>query len=174
MEILLVKYGYLLLFLGSLQIAGWIARLYLLLLILRPVILRRRMEASEASIRDIFEKYSRFSLSAFAIQSDKHHLLVMGGRGLVAYAVRGSVALACGDPIAPEEDFQGAVSEYVEYCRKNGWTPCIYEGAESRLPVCPYLRQPTLQLKIPSRESWLWDCRIRMSWVGNGKILSFG
>ncbi len=32
-------------FLGALQIAGWAARLYLLVLVLRPVILRRRQEA---------------------------------------------------------------------------------------------------------------------------------
>ncbi len=122
-------------FLGSLQIAGWIARLYLLVLLLRPVILRSRLEASPEAIRPIFERHSRKSLSAFAIQSDKHHLLVDGNRSLIAYATQGSVALACGDPLAPEESFATSVREYLQFCQKNGWIPCIYEAAEDRLPT---------------------------------------
>jgi lysylphosphatidylglycerol synthetase-like protein (DUF2156 family) len=122
-------------FLGSLQIAGWIARLYLLILLLRPVILRSRREAPQEAIDRIFRKHSQKSLSAFAMQSDKHHLLLANNRGLVGYATRGSVALACGDPLAPEEDFMAAVREYLAFCQKNGWTPCIYEGAEDRLFV---------------------------------------
>jgi lysylphosphatidylglycerol synthetase-like protein (DUF2156 family) len=40
-------------FLGSLQIAGWLTRLYLLVLFLRPVILRRRMEELHTAIQRI-------------------------------------------------------------------------------------------------------------------------
>ncbi len=122
-------------FLGSLQIAGWLARFYILVLLLRPVILRRRFEAPAEVIENIFRTHSRHSLSAFAVQDDKHHLLVAEGRALIAYATRGSVALSCGDPLAGEEDFKSSVREYLDHCRKNGWTPCIYEAAEERLPV---------------------------------------
>ncbi len=122
-------------FLGSLQIAGWLARFYLLVLLLRPVILRGREEAPGEKIRQIFQSYSRYSLSAFAVQGDKHHLLVATDRGLIAYATKGTVALACGDPIVPEELFEESVRDYVSHCRRNGWTPCIYEAAEARLPL---------------------------------------
>ena len=37
--------------------------------------------------------------------------------------------------MAPEVEFVRAVEEFLMYCRKNGWTPCFYEAAESRLPV---------------------------------------
>jgi phosphatidylglycerol lysyltransferase len=133
-------------FLGSLQIAGWLARLYVLVLLLRPVILRRRMEASPEVTGYIFRTHSRRSLSAFAIQRDKHHLLVAGGKALVAYAARGSVALACGDPLAAEEDFEESVREYMAYCRRNGWTPCIYEAAEVQLPIYHKLGLRSLKL----------------------------
>jgi phosphatidylglycerol lysyltransferase len=133
-------------FLGSLQIAGWLARIYLLVLILRPVILRNRMESPRAKIEAIFSNHSRHSLSAFAIQSDKHHLLVAGGRGLVAYAARGSVALTCGDPLAPDELFEQSVVEYMEFCRRSSWTPCFYDAAEVRLPVYQGLRLRTLKM----------------------------
>jgi lysylphosphatidylglycerol synthetase-like protein (DUF2156 family)/membrane protein DedA with SNARE-associated domain len=122
-------------FLGSLQIAGWFARLYLMVLILRPVILRKRQEASLEAINRISQLHSRHSLSAYAIQNDKHHLLLASRRALVAYAVRGTVALAAGDPLASDEDFEASVLEYLDYCNRNDWTPCIYEAAEERLPV---------------------------------------
>ncbi len=122
-------------FLGSLQIAGWLARMYLLFLILRPVIMRRRMEANPGVIQDIFHKHGRFSPAAFAIQSDKHHLLAAEGQGLVAYATRGNVAFACGDPLASEDQFKTTVLGYLEYCEHNGWTACIYDASEVNLPL---------------------------------------
>jgi phosphatidylglycerol lysyltransferase len=122
-------------FLESLQIAGWLARLYLMVLILRPVILKDRQEASGEAIKRIFSEHSRHSLSAFAIQNDKHHLLLTGGNALVAYAVRGSVALAAGDPLASDADFERSIREYLDYCIRNDWTPCVYEASEARLPV---------------------------------------
>jgi phosphatidylglycerol lysyltransferase len=122
-------------FLESVQIAGWLARLYLMVLILKPVVLRRRQEASDEAIQNIFSAHGLHALSAFAVQNDKHHLLLGNQDALVAYAVRGSIALAAGDPLASDEDFEKCVEEYLAYCRRNGWTPCIYEAAEQRLPA---------------------------------------
>ncbi len=122
-------------FLGSLQIAGWLARLYLMVLVLKPVILRKRQEASYEAIKRIFGTYSRRSLSAFAVQNDKHHLLLANNNALVAYAVRGTVALAAGDPLASDEGFEQSVREYLDYCSRNDWTPCIYEASEERLTI---------------------------------------
>ncbi len=122
-------------FLGALQIAGWVARFYLLVLVLRPVILRRRQEAPPAEVARVVGEHGRHSLSAFAAEDDKHHLLAAGGRGLVAYAVRGHVALAAGDPLCAEGDREACTREWLEHCRHNGWTPCIYEAAEEALSV---------------------------------------
>jgi len=122
-------------FLGSLQMAGWLARLYLLALVLRAVVLRDRIEAPPSDVERLFRAHGRNSLAAFAIQPDKHHLLLAGGRGLVAYAVRRSVALACGDPLASAEDLEECARGFVEHCRHNGWTPCVYEAAEESRPV---------------------------------------
>ena len=133
-------------FVGSLQIAGWLGRLYLLVLLLRPVIMRRRLEAPPEILQDIFRTRGRNSLSAFAIQSDKNHLLVSQGRALIAYATKGSVALACGDPLAAAEDFERSVQEYLDHCRSNGWTSCIYEASEGWLPVYHKLGLKSLKL----------------------------
>jgi phosphatidylglycerol lysyltransferase len=122
-------------FLGALQIAGWAGRFYTLVLLLRPVILRRRQEAPEEAIVRAVLEHGRRSLSAFAAQEDKHHLVVADGRGLVAYAVRGHVAFAAADPLCAEADLEACARDWLSHCRHNGWTPCVYEAAEEGLPV---------------------------------------
>ena len=74
-------------------------------LILRPFISRDRLEAPKEDLTRIFAQFGNEAVSAFAIQSDKHHLVVANGQGLAAFATRGSIALACGDPIASDELF---------------------------------------------------------------------
>jgi phosphatidylglycerol lysyltransferase len=133
-------------FLGSLEIAGWLARAYLLVMLLRPVIARTRLEAPREAVDRAFRNWARCSLASFAVEGDKHHLLVAGGRGLVAYAVRGGVALAAGDPLASREELSESVHAYVEHCRGNGWIPCIYEASEEALPV--YRAQGLRALKM--------------------------
>jgi lysylphosphatidylglycerol synthetase-like protein (DUF2156 family)/membrane protein DedA with SNARE-associated domain len=128
------------LFLISIQFAGWMARTYILVLLLRPVILRDRLEAPQDDIDRIFQTHGGQSVAAFAAQPDKHHLLVANKQGLVAYATKGSIALACGDPIVPGELFEPAVNDYLEHCRKHGWKPCVYLAVEQRLPIYQSLR----------------------------------
>jgi lysylphosphatidylglycerol synthetase-like protein (DUF2156 family) len=122
-------------FLGALQIAGWAGRFYTLVLLLRPVILRRRQEAPKEAIVLAVREHGRRSLSAFAAQEDKHHLVVAHGRGLVAYAVRGQVAFAAGDPLCADADLETCARGWREHCQHNGWTPCVYEAAEEGLSV---------------------------------------
>jgi phosphatidylglycerol lysyltransferase len=133
-------------FLGALQMAGWAARFYLLVLVLRPVVLRRRLGAPEEAVERAMVAHGRRSLSAFAAQDDKHHLQVAGGRGLVAYAVRGHVAFAAGDPLCAEGDLEASAREWLGHCRHNGWTPCVYEAAEEALPVYRRLGLRSLQM----------------------------
>jgi lysylphosphatidylglycerol synthetase-like protein (DUF2156 family) len=133
-------------FLGSLQTAGWLARLYLLALLLRAVVQRQRLAAPPAEVERLFRGHGRHSLAAFAVQDDKHHLLLGSGRGMVGYAVRRGVALACGDPLGPPEALEAQVREFIEHCLRNGWTPCVYEAAEENLPL--YRRLGLSSLKI--------------------------
>jgi lysylphosphatidylglycerol synthetase-like protein (DUF2156 family)/membrane protein DedA with SNARE-associated domain len=134
------------LFLNSLQIAGWLSRLYILILVLRPFISRDRLGAPKEDIDRIFRASGDQSVSAFAIQSDKHHLLVANGQGLVAYATRGSIAFACGDPIASDELFPQALEDYSRHCGRHGWTPCVYLAAEQRLPIYHSLKYPSVRV----------------------------
>jgi phosphatidylglycerol lysyltransferase len=120
-------------FLTSLQVAGWISRVYILVLLLRPVVLRDRQEAPRGAVRRIFSAYGNYATCAFAVQTDKHHLLLAHGRGLAAYATRGAVAITCGDPMSPSEDFPNVVTEFTDHCVRHGWTPSFYLACEERL-----------------------------------------
>jgi lysylphosphatidylglycerol synthetase-like protein (DUF2156 family) len=95
-------------------------------------------------VERIFKLHGDYSVAAFAIQPDKHHLLVADRHGLVAFASRGSIALACGDPIAPDNLFPQAVEDYVKHCERHGWTPCVYFAAAGRLPVYHSLKFESL------------------------------
>ena len=122
-------------FLTSMQVAGWVGRVYILVLLLRPVVLRDRQEAPRSAVQRIFSAFGNHSTCAFAVQPDKHHLLGAQGRGLSAYATKGAVAIACGDPMSGAEDFPDVVKEFTDHCVRHGWTPSFYLACEERLPT---------------------------------------
>ena len=133
-------------FLGSLEVAGWVARLYVLVLLLRPVVLRDRLEAPPEDVERIRREHARRPLSAFALRPDKHHLLVAEGRGLVAYAVRNAVAVACGGPLCAPDDLTASVRDFVEHCHKHGWSPCLYAVPGEDLPAYAAARLKALRI----------------------------
>jgi lysylphosphatidylglycerol synthetase-like protein (DUF2156 family)/membrane protein DedA with SNARE-associated domain len=133
-------------FLGSLLVAGWVARLYVLVLLLRPVVLRDRLEAPPEDEERIRRAHGRRPLSAFALRPDKHHLLVAEGRGLVAYVVRNAVAVACGGPLCAPEDLEASVRDFVQHSRKHGWSPCLYAVPGDDLPSYAAARLKSLRI----------------------------
>ena len=152
-------------FLATLQVAGWVARLYLLVLLLRPVILRDRLEAPPEEVERIRGAHARRPLSAFALRPDKHHLLVAEGRGLVAYAVRNAVAVACGDPLCAPEDVTASARDFAQHCHRHGWTPCFY--AVSGEDLAAYAAAGLKDLKIG--EEGMVDLP-RPGQAGNGPV----
>jgi len=156
-------------FLTSVGVAGWMARVYLLVLLLRPVVLRQRQEAPKAELQRISALYGWESTSAFAIQPDKHHLLLAGGRGLAAYAAKGAVAIACGDPLSAPEDFPEVVKELTEHCVRHGWTPSVYLASEEHLPAyhsLGYASQPVAEEAIIDLTAWDPDAFRKFSLPG--------
>ena len=133
-------------FLGALQLTSWAARLYVLVLVLQPVVLRRRQEAPAADVARLAAAYGRCSLSAFATQEDKHHLLAADGRALAAFVIRGRVAFAVGDPLCSPEDTERAARDFVEHSRRNGWMPCFYEASEASLAAYRRIGLSTLKM----------------------------
>jgi len=100
---------------------------YSLLGLLRPVVIRAPATPAErARARAIVEAHGRSGLARSTLLPDKSYHFSSGG-SVTAYAVKGAVALALGDPIGPLEDAAAAIREFREYCAARDWAPAYYE-----------------------------------------------
>ena len=88
--------------------------------------------APAEDVERIRRRHAVRPLSAFALRPDKHHLLVAERRGLVAYAVRNAVAVACDGPLCAPEDRPQAIRDFLDHGTRHGWWPSFYgvPGAE--------------------------------------------
>jgi phosphatidylglycerol lysyltransferase len=132
-------------FQGSIWNAGWIARIYLLVLLFASMA-RGRLEVTPAALLALAKKHGRRSLSSMALRGDKRHVLLVHEKAFVGYAGSGSVAFACGDPVCGSEDVALAAREFFEELDVRGWTACIYEACEDRLEVYRALGLHTLKI----------------------------
>jgi len=78
------------------------------------------------SLCDVLRRYGGSPLSYMSTGRGNRHWFSPDGTVVVAYRLAGSVALTVGDPIGPAADLSGAVDGFARYCRRNGWTPCLY------------------------------------------------
>jgi phosphatidylglycerol lysyltransferase len=108
---------------------------YALLMLLRPVLMRRPASA-EARRRaaQIVQAYGRSSLARMTLFDDKAYFFSPGGT-VIAYVARGRAAIALGDPIGPPEDFEAAVRAFQQLCARNDWVPCFYQVLPDGLEV---------------------------------------
>ncbi len=114
-------------FAGSIYMVGALTVLYALLMLLRPVLIKKKASPEEhAQAQQIVEKYGRSSLARPALFDDKQYFFSVGG-SVIAYAVIGRIAVALGDPIGPADDFAGAVAAFQLLCSKNDWQPAFYQ-----------------------------------------------
>lgn len=100
---------------------------YSLIMLVRPVIIRRPANHDErARARKIVEQYGRSSIARFTLFDDKSYFFSPNG-SVIAYVVKGGIALALGDPIGPEEDAGAAIATFGDYCAHNDWRSCYYQ-----------------------------------------------
>lgn len=114
-------------FADSIYLIGAATLGYALLMLLRPVLARQPATTAErARAKAIVEAYGRSSLARPALFDDKSYYFSPSG-SVVAYATRGRVAVALGDPIGPVEDASAVVAEFQEHCAQNDWQPAFYQ-----------------------------------------------
>ena len=109
---------------------------YVLAAVLAPVAYRRRREppAYARRVTALASEHGTDSLSYFAKQDDKSHML-LGEDVFVAYRVVRRVAVVVGDPVGPPEEVPQAISRFVSTCRENDWVPVFYETSDRWLPA---------------------------------------
>lgn len=114
-------------FADSIYTVGALTLTYALLMLLRPVLVRRPSSAHERmQAKAIVEAHGRTGLARFTLFDDKSYYFSPGG-SMLAYMVKGRVALVLGDPIGPAEDVAAALAGFQRYCARNDWLPAFYQ-----------------------------------------------
>jgi phosphatidylglycerol lysyltransferase len=100
---------------------------YALVMLLRPVLNRRRATEEERSRAwDIVRAHGRNALARYAVLEDKKFFFTPNNT-LISYVVENRVALALGDPIGPREDLPGTLASFKSLCESNDWLPAFYQ-----------------------------------------------
>jgi phosphatidylglycerol lysyltransferase len=106
---------------------------YAFVLLLRPVLLRSTSTpATRARAQKVVEQFGRSSLARFTLFPGKAHWISPGG-SVIAYTVRGRVALALGDPIGPAVDIGPGIAGFLAFCRRNDWQTAFYQTSDAYL-----------------------------------------
>jgi lysyl-tRNA synthetase class 2 len=88
----------------------------------------------------------RDSLGYFALRTDKSLVWSPSGKAAVSYRVVAGVALASGDPIGDPEAWPGAITPFLDLCRRYAWVPAVIGCSEQAGQV--YARQGLNALEI--------------------------
>jgi phosphatidylglycerol lysyltransferase len=119
-------------FLWSIRLFTVVSVGYLLTAVFAPVAARYEESTDLDAVGRIARAHGVDSLSYFAKQPDKRHLLV-GQDTFVGYRLQHRVAVVAGDPVGPAERMVEAINAFGELCRKNDWIPAFYEASERLL-----------------------------------------
>lgn len=134
-------------FLDSVYVVGACSLGFALLMLLRPVVHRRTVEAHEReAARAIVQQHGRSSLAWFTLLKDKTYFFNASGSTFIAYRLTSNVALALGDPIGPDEDIADTIAAFQKLCEDNDWYPAFYQTLPDYLPL--YEAQGFRALKI--------------------------
>lgn len=115
----------------SLRLLALASAAYLVLALLAPVALRGEPATEAERVHDLAWNYGLDSLSYFAKQADKRHLVA--GDAFIGFGVAHRVAVAAGDPVGRPDAIPGAIARFVELCRTNDWIPVFYEVSPRHL-----------------------------------------
>ena len=82
-------------------------------------------------LRGLLDEHGeRDSLGYFALRRDKFAVFSRTGKAAVTYRVIAGVALCSADPLGDHEAWPGAIEEYLDVCRHNGWVPAAMGVSE--------------------------------------------
>ena len=130
--------------------------------IMRPIIIQEPSMGDKDLARKILHEYGITSNSYFTMGDDKSYMFNQKGTGYIAYVVKHGVAVTAGDPVCSDADVVELVSDFLELCDENGWTPVFNLVEERYLEI---FSKHGLK-KIKSGEEGIIDLQ---SWSISGK-----
>ncbi len=116
-------------FVSSIYIVGAVTIGYALIMLIRPVLVRRGANQEERQrARGIVEAYGCSSVARMVLFTDKIYYFSPGG-SVIGYVVEGRIALTLGDPIGPAEDVTACITSFKDFCDRNDWEARLLPGA---------------------------------------------
>lgn len=114
-------------FVESLSIIGIVVGGYALIMLLRPVIYRRRTWRPERVRADLIAaEHGHSALTEFTLALDKQFFFSHDRMCYISYRV-GDVALALGNPVGPADRIVACVTAFLAFSEENGWIPAFYQ-----------------------------------------------
>jgi phosphatidylglycerol lysyltransferase len=121
-------------FVDSIYVVGVSTLSYALVMLVRPVLVRRPATPSErARAEQIVTQFGRTALARPTLLDDKSYFFTPGG-SMVAFVARGRGAMALGDLIGAPEDAAAGIATFKAYCVGNGWQPSFLCTMPDYLP----------------------------------------
>jgi len=100
---------------------------YSLLMIIRPVFVRQPASSDDRNhARAIVQNFGRTGIARFTLFKDKYYFFSRRG-SMIAYTVKGRIAVALGDPIGPDDDVFDTIREFKNFCTHNDWQIAFYQ-----------------------------------------------
>jgi phosphatidylglycerol lysyltransferase len=122
-------------FADSIYFVGIITFAYAAFMLLRPVFFRQLATSTERERAEkIVSAYGRSSLARMTLLPDLAYYFSSGG-SLIAYVVKGRIAVGLGDPIGPKEDLPLAIAGFKKLCEQNDWEAAFYQTLPETLAV---------------------------------------
>ena len=117
----------------SIYIVGAVTFGYAFLMLLQPVLMRNAPSAADRQrAARIVRQHGRTTLARMALLHDKSYYFSEGG-SVIAFAVKGRMAVALGDPIGPPADAPAAIRQFQLHCRKHDWDVAFYQAQPDHL-----------------------------------------
>lgn len=118
-------------FIGSARLAALVvvlaATMRLLATLRRPT-----GHGDRAIVEELLATWATTPLAHFHLLDDKAWLVAEDRRSFIGYKLVGTTAVALGDAIGEPESRRQVVSEFVDWCQRNGWTPAMHQVGPDR------------------------------------------
>ncbi|MBE9225084.1 bifunctional lysylphosphatidylglycerol flippase/synthetase MprF [Phormidium sp. LEGE 05292] len=134
-------------FIDSIYVVGTATLGYALIMLLRPVLLRRsETEQDREKAETIVREYSLSPLARLSLLDDKFYYFSPSGKTVIAYVPKGRGAIALGDPIGPKEELAETILGFNKFCFLNDWYPAFYQTGSDNLEIYRLLGWRILQI----------------------------
>lgn len=133
-------------FLRLLRFLGMAAFFLAIYSIFKPLYDLQKYSSKDSLALKMAQRWGNSSLDFFKLWPNKNYFLPANSQGFIAYKVSGEVAIGLGDPIAPKDNLDLIVQEFITYCKQNGWLPSFYCATPEFKKACDNLGLKSLRI----------------------------